>query len=447
MFELVNIGAGLSIGLAALWVAIGQGFLVFKAMQVMGKNPKMSNFYLTTTILGIALVESAAIYGLIIAFQIMTAGFTEPLAAIWVWLAIGLTGLWAGIGEWLMVSWALEAMNKDPDNRNKIMTYMILFLALIESVAIYGLILSFQILGDIEIQSFVAIGSGLALGFAGLWVGIGEWIVAQKSLHVMAKKPEAAGFILAMTILAIALVETAAIYGFIIALQILTTTFVSPMVAVWAGLAIGLAWLGVGVWEWILAASAMEAMIVSESRRGKMLTYMILCIALVESAAIYGLIVAMQLISNDEISGFAAIGSGLAIWLSGLGVGIGEWLMADKAINVIAKRPTLTNFFLTITILGIALVESAAIYGLVVAFSIMSTTTIIGLSALGAGIAIWFAALGAWVWEGLLVGSSMEAMSRNPANKSKYLTFMILFLALVEVLAIYGLIIAFKILG
>jgi F0F1-type ATP synthase membrane subunit c/vacuolar-type H+-ATPase subunit K len=37
-------------------------------------------------------------------------------------------------------------------------------------------------------------------------------------------------------------------------------------------------------------------------------------------------------------------------------------------------------------------------------------------------------------------------MSRNPANKSKDLTFMILFLALVEVLAIYGLIIAFNIL-
>jgi hypothetical protein len=37
-------------------------------------------------------------------------------------------------------------------------------------------------------------------------------------------------------------------------------------------------------------------------------------------------------------------------------------------------------------------------------------------------------------------------MERNPENKTRYLTFMILFVALVEVLAIYGLIIANQIL-
>jgi F0F1-type ATP synthase membrane subunit c/vacuolar-type H+-ATPase subunit K len=37
-------------------------------------------------------------------------------------------------------------MNTNPDNKNKIMTYMILFIALVESAAIYGLIISFQML-------------------------------------------------------------------------------------------------------------------------------------------------------------------------------------------------------------------------------------------------------------------------------------------------------------
>jgi len=39
----------------------------------------------------------------------------------------------------------------------------------------------------------------------------------------------------------------------------------------------------------------------------------------------------------------------------------------------------------------------------------------------------------------------MSAMERNPQIKGKILTFMVLFVALVEVTAIYGLIIAFKI--
>jgi F0F1-type ATP synthase membrane subunit c/vacuolar-type H+-ATPase subunit K len=38
-------------------------------------------------------------------------------------------------------------------------------------------------------------------------------------------------------------------------------------------------------------------------------------------------------------------------------------------------------------------------------------------------------------------------MNRNPDNKNKSLVFMVLFLALVEVIAIYGLIIAFKVIG
>jgi F0F1-type ATP synthase membrane subunit c/vacuolar-type H+-ATPase subunit K len=39
----------------------------------MGKNPELSNFFLLLTILGIALVESAAIYGLLIALNIVNA--------------------------------------------------------------------------------------------------------------------------------------------------------------------------------------------------------------------------------------------------------------------------------------------------------------------------------------------------------------------------------------
>jgi F0F1-type ATP synthase membrane subunit c/vacuolar-type H+-ATPase subunit K len=41
----------------------------------------------------------------------------------------------------------------------------------------------------------------------------------------------------------------------------------------------------------------------------------------------------------------------------------------------------------------------------------------------------------------------MSAISRNPKIKGKLLTFMVLFVALVEVTAIYGLIISFRISG
>lgn len=42
---------------------------------------------------------------------------------------------------------AMDAVLRNPEAKNKIMISMILFIALIESCAIYGLIIAFQILG------------------------------------------------------------------------------------------------------------------------------------------------------------------------------------------------------------------------------------------------------------------------------------------------------------
>jgi F0F1-type ATP synthase membrane subunit c/vacuolar-type H+-ATPase subunit K len=52
----------------------------------MGKNPDMSGTFLVLTILGIALVESAAIYALIIAMQIVNI---DPASGIEASRAIG----------------------------------------------------------------------------------------------------------------------------------------------------------------------------------------------------------------------------------------------------------------------------------------------------------------------------------------------------------------------
>lgn len=141
------------------------------------------------------------------------------------------------------------------------------------------------------------------------------------------------------------------------------------------------------------------------------------------------------------------VGAGLAIGLSGLGVAMGQGTLAQKSIEVFGKNPKLFGSILVYTILGIALVESAVIYGLVVAFSILGNESLEGIKAVGAGLAIWLTAFGAGFGEGKLVAGAMDAMQRNPEAKGKILSLMVLFLALVEVVAIYGLIIAFQIMG
>ena len=62
------IGAALAIGLSALGGGIGQGRAAGMAVEGISRNPQASGKIFTPMILGLALIESLVIYGLVIAF-------------------------------------------------------------------------------------------------------------------------------------------------------------------------------------------------------------------------------------------------------------------------------------------------------------------------------------------------------------------------------------------
>ncbi len=70
-----------------------------------------------------------------------------------------------------------------------------------------------------------------------------------------------------------------------------------------------------------------------------------------------------------------------------------------------------------------------------------------GLGPLGAGISIGFAALGTGIGMGLLVGSAVESMARQPEATGTITTNMFIGLAFIEALALYALVISFMIMG
>ena len=135
----------------------------------------------------------------------------------------------------------------------------------------------------------------------------------------------------------------------------------------------------------------------------------------------------------------------LSVWLSWLWVALWQWILAKTSIEILGKNPKIVSSLRIFTILWIALVESAAIYGLIVGFQILTSNSINGIDAISAWLAIWITAFGTWIWEWKLVSGALYALNRNPENKNTTLQFMILFVALIEVISIYGLIVAQKI--
>ncbi len=63
-----------------------------------------------------------------------------------------------------------------------------------------------------------------------------------------------------------------------------------------------------------------------------------------------------------------ALGAGLAVGLAGLGCGIGQGMTAGNTTAGIARNPGAAGAMFVNFILGMVLIESIAIYGLVIAF-------------------------------------------------------------------------------
>lgn len=67
------IAAGLAVGLGAIGPGIGEGIAASKALESMGRNPEVSKDIFTKMIVSMAIVESTAIYALVVAFLILFA--------------------------------------------------------------------------------------------------------------------------------------------------------------------------------------------------------------------------------------------------------------------------------------------------------------------------------------------------------------------------------------
>ena len=68
--DIMNVGAGLAIGLGAIGPGIGIGMLGSKAMEAFWRNPEAGAQIQQNMILAIAFTEAIAIYALVVAIKI-----------------------------------------------------------------------------------------------------------------------------------------------------------------------------------------------------------------------------------------------------------------------------------------------------------------------------------------------------------------------------------------
>ncbi len=72
-YGMAVLGCGLAIGLAALGTGIGMGHGLRGATEGTARNPGVSGKIMTTLIIGIAMIESLAIYALVVVLIVLYA--------------------------------------------------------------------------------------------------------------------------------------------------------------------------------------------------------------------------------------------------------------------------------------------------------------------------------------------------------------------------------------
>ena len=151
-----------------------------------------------------------------------------------------------------------------------------------------------------------------------------------------------------------------------------TTTFLNASSFIGAGLAIGFGAIGAALGEGYTAGIASEALSNKPESSGDVVKNMLVGQAIAESAAIFALVVAIVLLFSRPstvvtITSWAAIGAGLSMGLSAIGSGVGSGMPAGTACMGIVRQPGNSSKIITTMLIGSAVCQTPAIFGMVIA--------------------------------------------------------------------------------
>lgn len=149
------IGAGLSMGLAAIGCGVGAGLPAGSACQGIGRQPKMSGQLMTLMLIGAGVAQSTAIYGFLIALLMLFK--TLPDITTWVaicsllgaGLCMGFGGIGPGIGEGFAAEKAVAAVARNPRTLGLMTRSMLVGQAVSESTGIYALVVALLLILNI----------------------------------------------------------------------------------------------------------------------------------------------------------------------------------------------------------------------------------------------------------------------------------------------------------
>ncbi|MEE4261567.1 MAG: ATP synthase F0 subunit C [Desulfobacteraceae bacterium] len=142
------VGAGLSMGLAAIGSGYGGGLAAGASCEGIARHPRTVANVTTTMLVGQAVAQTPSIFGLLISFILMFKSFPESaslsaaMALLAAGLCMGFGGIGPGIGNGMAAEGAVRWVARNVEHAGDMMRIMLVGQAVSQSTAIYAMVVS-----------------------------------------------------------------------------------------------------------------------------------------------------------------------------------------------------------------------------------------------------------------------------------------------------------------
>ena len=303
----------LAVALNSAGVGIGQGLTSWSALAAINRQPAARNDILKIAILGIAVIETAAILGTFVAFTLLMGAQTTPhyyqyLSEIGILFAISITGFTVGIASAFPAQTACHAVARQPFFTQRILSFMLMTQALIQTPIISGLLVSLFIQSQstqtyILSDSLRLIASGLCVGLGNIGPVIGLGLFSKVAVECLGINRNATNKILSFTFISEAIIETPIIFCLVIAITLLfivprplDESMIDGIVFLAAGLCSGLGTFGPGISSAKTAAAACKQIALNPQSHSMLSRTSMLAQGLIETIIIYAVLLSFMLI-------------------------------------------------------------------------------------------------------------------------------------------------------
>lgn len=301
-----------SIAITSLGVGLGEGFASQAALEAINIQPSAKNDISRAAIVGMALIETAAVMGLTMAVILLldTKNHAKTsyasMAEMGIACAICFSGLALGLVSALPARQAVLAIARQPFFSRKIFGFMIITQSIIQTPIIFSFIVAMFIRDQAATVTTLAesirlVASGLCIGLGSVGPAIGLAHFAQTACKGLGVNRMAYNKLLSFTFISEAIIETPIIFALIVSLLLLSTNIpennmLTAYAMLGSALCIGLGTIGAGIGSGKTAAAACQQIALNPDRYSTLSRMSLLAQGLIDTSAIYALLISLILL-------------------------------------------------------------------------------------------------------------------------------------------------------